>query len=114
MGVAALEARQIDQSRSYFLDALKKANLTKSPELQLYVLSSLAAVYLNTGQPATAYELSFLTLSHPQSGTDAKQRANFLLGEIELAMTEAQIQDFTLRGQSTDLEQVVAELLAQS
>ena len=114
MGVAALEARQIGQSRSYFLDALNKANLTKSPELQLYVLSSMAAVYLNTGQPSTAYELSYLILSHPQSGTDAKQRANFLLGEIELAMTEAQIQDFTLRGQSTDLEQVVTELLTQS
>ena len=113
MGMAALEAKQNEKSHDYFLDALKKAYQIKMPELQLYVLSSMAAAYLRSGQTAYALELCQLILSHPQSGSDARQRVNILLDQIEMILTEAQIQDSTLRGQSSDLEQVVTELLTK-
>jgi tetratricopeptide (TPR) repeat protein len=113
MGVAAFDAGQFSQSHSHFLNALKTAHRSAIPESQLYVLSSMAKAYLQSGQSAYAYELCQLILTNPQSDPDAKKRANFLLEEIEFSLTEAQTQASTQSGQSAGLEQVVTELLAR-
>ena len=111
LGVATLEARQPKSSRRYFHEALDHAHQLGEPELQLYVLSSLATAYARLGQPAYACELSQLVLAHPESSAEAKQRATSLMDEVDLELTAAQIEAASLRGQSAGLAQVVSELL---
>jgi tetratricopeptide (TPR) repeat protein len=113
MGVATLEAKHTEQAQYYFLNALDKARQNNSPEMELYVLSSMASVILSSGDMVGANDLCYLVLSHPMSNPAAIKRVNILLGQIEPMLTGPQIQESMQRGQAADLEQVVSNFLSQ-
>jgi tetratricopeptide (TPR) repeat protein len=112
MGIAALERKKFNQARTYLIDALNKAHKINSPELQLYILSSLATIYKVDGQWSIAHGMCKVVLGHSLSPSAAIQRATSLMEQLQSESLSLQAGESPISDHTDSLEQLVLSTLS--
>ena len=80
----------------------------------LFGLVGVSRLRVRAGQPERAAELLGLALHHPASYSEVERYAQPVLEALREALPAEQLEAALARGAAMDLEQVVAEILAQS
>jgi predicted ATPase len=104
LGEVTFALKENDRARQYFAEALTIAQETQTLPMVLKVLVNLAALVAEEGDIDYAAGLLGLARQHPSSEQAIRQRAERLLGEMDI-VAPAEI--------TKPLDAVVAELLAQ-
>jgi class 3 adenylate cyclase/tetratricopeptide (TPR) repeat protein len=97
----------------YVRRSLREAMDMQDTPHVLAALGDIAHLKLRAGQPERAAELLGLALRHPATHSEIEDEAQAVLAALREALPPEQLEAALARGAKLDLEQVVAEILAQ-
>jgi tetratricopeptide (TPR) repeat protein len=110
LGMVACDAGDYPRARGYLSQALKMELRLGAVANALFDLVTLAKLLSETGEQERAVELLGLVLNHPATGSEAKERAEPLVGELRLALSPGVVETALERGRAQPLAEVVAIL----
>jgi predicted ATPase/class 3 adenylate cyclase len=113
MGFTALMAGDEAAARRYLCDGMAEAMEIGVFAIVLDTLAGLAQLRLRAGQPVQAAEWIGLALHHPSSTSDVARSAEAVLADLQAALPAEALEAALQRGQSLDIQQVVAGILAE-
>ncbi len=94
------------------MQALSIAQTINSPWLMLDALTGVGLLHAQEGRSAEAYELSVLVLRMPVTHSIGRILLERLRSDLERRLTADEIAAATERGQTSDVKELTAELLA--
>ncbi len=112
LGHATCALGEVERSRQCFYEALGLATDAQMTLETLDALVGVAHLSVGEGAPERAVELLAFALHHSVTRQVTKDRAQGLLSELESELPPEVFAAATARGQGRDLEDVVAEILA--
>jgi tetratricopeptide (TPR) repeat protein len=112
LGNVARERGDLEGARNYFRQALEAGTSVRATLQVLITLVGIAALRMREGRKDEACELLGLVLSHPSTRQWTKDRAAPLVAQLEAELPPDVFAATQECGKGHDLDQVVAELLA--
>jgi predicted ATPase/DNA-binding SARP family transcriptional activator len=110
LGAVAQNQGELEQAGQHLRRALALAVESGALPVAIDVLNGVAAILAAQGRPLEALELNAFVLVHPAGEKQTRDRAEALRGELLAQLAPSRAAEAEARGQSTCLEDVVANL----
>lgn len=111
LGWTLLALGDTAQAEGAWLETLRIAIEGEQLPVGLEAVLGLASLRVRSGDKENAFELLLMTLDHPASLQETKDRASDLRAELEAQLTPAQIEAIRARSAEKTFEAVVGDLL---
>jgi len=113
LGDVAWALGEYQESKRYFYEALKTAMQIRAVPLALDALVRMATLLTKEGEKEKALQLFALTLQHPGTYKETKDRAAYLHSELVSQLPPQAVASATGRGKARKLEEVVRGILEE-
>lgn len=111
LGRATFGLKQYEESKQYFVAALRTAMEIKATPQMLLCLVGLSRLFAHWGDHAKAWELICFAANHPSAGNEVRQLTRNVRAEIKPQMTPEQVRKAERRAKRAKLEDLANDIL---